>query len=49
MEVLTATQIPVKDAAGIDSAMHGKQRLPAVITKISDGKDTKLSTNKKKI
>jgi len=28
--------------------VYGKQWLPAVITKMSDGKDTKLSANKKK-
>ena len=47
VKVLTANQIPVVDAA--DSMMHGKQCLPAVITKISDRKDTKLCANKKKI
>jgi len=49
VEVLTATQIPVVDAAGNDSMMYGKKWLPAVINKISDGKDTKLSANKNKI
>ena len=48
-EVLTATQVLVVDAAGDDSVMYGRQWLPAVITKISDGKDSKLSANKKKI
>ena len=43
-----ATQIPVVDAAGNDSIMYGSQWLPAVTTKISDGKDTELSANKRK-
>ena len=36
------------DAAGNDSIMFGKKRLPAVNTKMYDGKDIKLSANKKK-
>ena len=49
VEILTATQIPVVDAGGNDSMMHGKLWPPAVITKLPDGKDTKISANKKKI
>ena len=49
MEVLTAARIPLVDAAGNDSVMYSKQWLPAVFTKIPDGKDTILSANKKKM
>ena len=46
MEDPAVTEIPVADAAGNDSMMHGKQWPPAVITGM---KDAKHSANKKKI
>ena len=48
VQVLTATQIPVVDAAGNDTMKYGKQWSPSITSKISDGKDTELSANKRK-